>query len=100
MWKVGRIEKLNQDSNGNIRTAKIYLPNGHYVLRSISQLYPLEVLNQLNFNQVSNKIKNGHSSQHAGCVQESERPPIRKAAITARKRVNNLLKTNALTVTF
>ena len=43
MWKVGRIEKLNQDSNGNIRTANIYLYNGRYVQISISKLYPLEV---------------------------------------------------------
>ena len=32
MWKVGRIEKLNQDSDGNIHTAKIYLLNGRYVM--------------------------------------------------------------------
>ena len=45
-------------------------------------------------------MEDGHSLQHAGCVQESKREPIRKAAITATKRINDLLKTNALTVTF
>ena len=45
-------------------------------------------------------MEDGHSSQHAGRVQESKRMPIRKAVITARKRINDFLKTNALTVTF
>ena len=107
MWKLGRIEKLNKDNYGNIRTAKIYLPNGRYVQRAVNQLYPLEVPDELNeipdeFNevkQVSNE-NGGHSLQHAGRVKESERAPTRRAAITARQRINQLLKTNALTVTF
>ena len=100
MWKL---EKLNKDSDGHIRTAKINLPNGRYIQRSISQLHLLEVPDKSNkLNQVSNKMENGHSLQYAGHVQESERVPIRKAVImvTARKRINDLLEANALTVTF
>ena len=100
MWKLGRIEKLNKDNDGNIRTAKIYLLNGRYVQRAVNQLYPLEVPDELNeVKQVSNE-NDGHSLQHAGRVKESERAPTRRAAITARQRINQLLKTNALTVTF
>ena len=100
MWKLGRIEKLNKDNDGNIRTAKIYLPNGRYVQRAVNQLYPLEVPDELNeVKQVSNE-NGGHSLQHAGHVKESERAPTRRAAITARQRINQLLKTNALTITF
>ena len=100
MWKLGRIEKLNKDNDGNIRTSKIYLPNGRYVQRAVNQLYPLEVPDELNeVKQVSNE-NGGHSLQHAGRVKESERAPTRRAAITARQRINQLLKTNALTVTF
>ena len=44
--------------------------------------------------------KDGHSSQHAGRVQESQKVPMRKAAIIARKRINDFLKTDALTVIF
>ena len=116
MWKLGRIEKLNKDTDGYIRTAKIYLPNGRYVQRSISHLHPLEVPDKSNkINQVSGanedehssqhagrvqESKDGHSSQHAGRVQESQKVPMRKAAIIARKRINDFLKTDALTVIF
>ena len=48
MWKLGRIEKLNKDNDGNIRTAKIYLSNGRYVQRAVNQLFPLEVPDELN----------------------------------------------------
>ena len=70
--------------------------------RAVNQLYPLKVLDELNeVKQVSNE-NGGHSLQHAGRVEESEITPIRKAAIiiTARQRINQLLKTNALTITF
>ena len=101
LWKLGRIEKLNEDNYGHVRTAKIYLPTGCYVQRSINQLHPLEVPDKSNkVHQVSNEMEDGHSLQRAGRVQESKRVPIRKAVITARKRINDLLKTNALTVTF
>ena len=98
MW---RLEKLNKDSNGYIRTAEIYLPNGRYVQRSLSQLHLLEAPDKSNeVDQISNEREDRHSLQHARCVQESDRVPIRKAAITARKGINDLLRTNALTVTF
>ena len=101
MWKLGRIEKLNKDTDGYIRTAKIYLPNSRYVQRSISHLHPLEVPDKSNkVNQVSGANEDEHSSQHAGRVQESQKVPMRKAAIIARKRINNFLKTDALTVIF
>ena len=79
---IGRIEKLNEGSDGHIRTAEIYLPNGRYVQRSISQLHPLEVPDKSNkVNQVSNEMEYGHSLQHAGRVQESKQVPIRKAVL-------------------
>jgi len=81
----------------NVRTI-INLSNGHYVQRAVNQLYPLEVAKHLQApeeedNQVSDQV--GKHSQHAG-----RELSIRKAAITARKRINELLKTNALTVVF
>ena len=48
---------------------------------------------------MSNK-NGGHSLQHAGHVKEPEKTSTRKAAITARQRFNQLLKTNTLTVKF
>ena len=39
MWRLGRVAKLNKDSDGYICTAKIYLPNSRYIQRLISQLH-------------------------------------------------------------
>ena len=100
MWRLGRVEKLNKDSDCYIHTTKIYLPDGHYVQRSILQLHPLEVPDKPNeVDQISNEKEDRHSLEHAGHVQESDLVPIRKTAITARKRINDL-RTNALTVIF
>ena len=44
MWKLGRIERLISGSDGNVRTADIYLPGNRHVQRSINMLYSL-VLN-------------------------------------------------------
>ena len=76
MRKLRRIEKFNKDNDGHIHTAKIYLPNDRYFQKSVNQLYPLEVPNELN------KVKenSGHSLHHTGRVKESERTPTRKAA--------------------
>ena len=64
-------------------------------------LHPLEALSKSNrVNQVSKEKEDEHSLQDTGCVQESKRMSRRKFAITARKRINDLLKTNDLTVTF
>ena len=97
MRKLGKIEKLNRGKDCNVRAVTIYLSNGHYVQRAINQLYPLEVAKHLltpeEDNQMSDKV--GEYSQHAG-----REISIRKAAITARKRINELLKTNALTIIF
>ena len=60
----------------------------------------MEVPDEINeVKQMSNK-NGGHSLQHAGHAKESEKALTRKAAITTRQRINQLLKTNALTVTF
>ena len=47
VWKLGRIERLSKGENDNIRTATVYLPNGHRVQRAINQLCPLETKNCL-----------------------------------------------------
>ena len=40
MWRLGRVAQLNKDSDGYIRTAKIYLSNSQYIQRLIGQLHP------------------------------------------------------------
>ena len=113
MWKCGRIDGLNEGLDGNIRAARIYLPNGRYIQRAVNHLYPLEVTNKLNEtdrltcketdNITSKEIdytadKDFDASQHAGHVESgvSPRVSIRQAAITARQRINQLLEDNAL----
>ena len=95
--EIRKIEKLNRGKNGNVRSVTVYLSNKRCVQRAINQLYPLEITRYLQTNeediQVSDRV--GEHLQNAG----HERP-IRKAAITTRKRINELLKTNALTILF
>jgi len=91
MWKLWKIEKLNRVGDGNVRTVIIYFSNGHYVQTAFSQLYPFEVTKYLQAPEEDNQV----SDQHAG-----RELSIRKTVITARKRINELLKTNALTVVF
>jgi len=66
------------------------------VQRAINQLYPLEISKYLQASeedQLSDRM--GEHLQHAG----HERP-IRKTALTARNIINELLRTNALTILF
>ena len=49
---------------------------------------------------ISDEKQDRHSSQHAGCGQNSDRVPIINVAITTRKRINDLLRSNTSTVTF
>ena len=97
MWKLGKIEKLNRGKDGNVRSVIVYLSNKRCVQRAINQLYPLEITRYLQTNeediQVSYRV--GEHLQHAG-----HKRPIRKAAINARKIINELLKTNTLTILF
>ena len=105
MWKVGRIEELVKGSDGNIRTVRIYLPNGKSYYRTINHIFPLEIPDQTNDSEdKSDKDSELHvepQDQHAGrACEESKKLPIRQAAIAARQRINHLLENNALTILF
>jgi len=91
MWKLGKIEKLNREKDGNVT---VYLSNKRCVQRAINQLYPLEITRYLQTNK-GDIDRVGKYLQYA--LHEI---PIRKAAITERKGINKLLKTNALTILF
>ena len=41
-WKISKIIALNEGNDGQIRSAKIMLPNGKATIRAINHLYPLE----------------------------------------------------------
>ena len=74
--------------------------------RAINHLYSLEVADEnLKFREATSKMNydsNDSFIQRAGHIKETNRKkfPMRQAAITARQRVNQLLKENALTVLF
>ena len=80
--------------------------NGRHIKRAINHLYPLEVADEnLKFKEVTSKMNYDSDNsfiQHAGHIKETnhKKLPMRQAAITARQRVNQLLKENALTVLF
>ena len=43
MWRFGRIESLLPSSDGNVRSAKVKLANGHVLSRPLKLLCPLEL---------------------------------------------------------
>ena len=106
VWKIGRIDSLCNSSDGKVRAAEVCLPNGRHIKRAINHLYPLEVADEnLKFKEVTPKMNHDSDNsltQRAGYIKETNRKklPMRQAAITARQRVNQLLKENALTVLF
>lgn len=46
-WKIGRVTALKQSDDDVVRSASVLLPSGNTVMRSISQLYPLEIASTL-----------------------------------------------------
>lgn len=46
LWKVGRITEVRLSSDGQIRVAKVTMPSGETLTRSIGHLYPLELENE------------------------------------------------------
>ena len=105
MWKLCRIERLISGSDGNVRTADIYLPGNRHMQRSINMLYPLELNDGEVDKSIGDKSKGDNViSQDAGHSDDksvrSLKPPTRQVAISARHKINELLENNALTVLF
>ena len=79
MWKMGRIVKLIQSNDGQLRSAKVKLANGNIIGRPLNLLYPLEVDGDSN---------DDYDSQHLEIIpkeRENSRP-IRKSAEIAKRK--------------
>ena len=113
IWKLGKIENLIKGADGQVRTAQVRLTNNRNILRAINQLYPLEVPNQdldkgLSSKETDESLDPKQSNQSNESEQSNEptdsdkdrRFPIRKAAIIARQRINQLQRDDAVTVLF
>ena len=99
-WKLGRIERLNISSDGEVRSADIYLPGNRNLQRSIKLLYPLEINEQSK--NVTTDIDVTSGTQHAGSAEPTQRRimPIRKAAQIAKQRISKCLEKTSMTVLF
>ena len=105
MWKLGIIERLISDNDGNVHTADIYLPGNRHMQRSINMLYPLELNDGQVDQSICDKSKGDNViSQDVGHSEDKSvkplKPPTRQATINARHKINKLLESNALTVLF
>ena len=43
LWRIGKIESLVRNQDGQFRSAKILLPSGTILERSVKHVYPLEI---------------------------------------------------------
>ncbi len=92
-WKIARIENLIKSSDGLNRSAKLRLPNGKFLNRSVSFLYPLEC--SISDSQNSDEtLQNEEEKNSEDEVQSSAEPqpststrPQRKTAIVAKEKL-------------
>ena len=81
-WKLGQIKELNNSSDGNIRTAKVRMPNGRVLCRPLCYLFPLEcgTIKETEDTNVHNEVKYAE-------MKERSNDRKRSAALVARKRI-------------
>ncbi|VDM93772.1 unnamed protein product, partial [Onchocerca ochengi] len=72
-WKLAKIINLKRGRDGCIRSAKIQLPNGRHLERSINQLYPLELTkpDRTKEEQLETKSERPYANQSNGDVDLS-----------------------------
>lgn len=89
LWKMGQIESLIKSGDGAIRSAQVQLPSGTRILRSITNLFPLEVPVGMD-----NGMKQTDEVKIKNCPQvETDGRTTRKSAIKARKNIQQWTKT-------
>ena len=84
-WKLGRVEKLFEGRDGVVRAAQVVQGNRQSLRRSLQDLFPLEVQDELvEYDTVNNANKNVD-------VNIERTRPIRDAA---RKAIQNIRSTD------
>lgn len=86
-WKIAKITELIPNSDGNIRAARILLPNKNIITRPLNLLYPLECNNEETETKNETVEKsNETNNKNLEEINTFKRTP-RKAAIQARDRI-------------
>ncbi|XP_052739788.1 uncharacterized protein LOC128198408 [Bicyclus anynana] len=93
-WKVGRIVELIKGSDGEIRVAKVKLPNGDTLTRSIGHLFPLELDDHDNTVTLKDPTltedqttENNQTSEQEEIATDANKRPSRASAVKAREKV-------------
>ena len=84
-WKLCRVGELIQGKDGQVRAVKVKLGDGHIYKRHIQHLYPLEVQDQIAYQE--------ESTDQSSDLQ-NRKYPARSAAINALDKIQ-MLKLNS-----
>ena len=94
-WKIAQITEHIFSKDGKIRSAVVQLPNKHFLTRSISHLYPLEI--ESSSNTTTTATSTPKDKDYEDTVDQR---PVRRAAAEARDRILNQLNDREAVVTF
>lgn len=96
-WKLGMIEELITSNDNEVRAATVRTASGKLLNRPLNFLYPLEC------SEVNEKPTESdepvvdeqadETSKQKSTDETTEKRPIRRAAIKARQKLNELLNT-------
>ena len=89
-WKLAKVVELIKGKDSRIHSVKIPLFNKTILERSVNYLYSLEIKSM-----IDNEDKSPNPS-----VNDVKNPSTRKAAIEARKRINNQLQDDPVGIFF
>lgn len=91
-WRMGRIKELIKSRDGQIRSAKVLLPNNKTIGRPINLLFPIEC--PLTDAQEMIQSSNGENTSEQGGDKTDFVKPKRNAARKAEQRIKEQLRDN------
>ena len=90
-WRMGRIKELIQSRDGQVRSAKILLPNNKVIGRPINLLFPIECPTTDGAEETTRGNDSVNTNEQKDVKTDLVKPK-RDAAIKAQKRIQEQLK--------
>lgn len=92
-WRMGRIKELIQSRDGQVRSAKILLPNNKVIGRPINLLFPIECPTTVEAGEMTQGCDIEKTSKQSDDKTDLVKPK-RDAAIKAQQRIKEQLRDN------
>ena len=92
-WRMGRIKELIKSGDGQVRSARILLPNNKVIGRPINLLFPTECPTTDEAGEMTLSCDGENTSKQGGEKTELVKPK-RKAAMKAEQRIKEQLRDN------